>query len=647
MTHQISTEPKKFYVAGTIDGHYPKFTTSGLKKIRETCDIPKPLPLTVLSPSEKLHLPVCTVLHLSTYMTDKILPHLFSFKEYMEYALYDSDFGYYTTRPGIGSDFYTTPMKNSPHYGACLAELIFRQWKGMVEAGTFEQDERFDVVELGAGTGVLARDFVQHVKIQSGMNDQWKIFHANLQYMTGEISPDLQKQQRATTEKFKDKVRVIPADARKLAESFGEKSVKGMIISNELPDAFSCHKVMKAPDGRIFVAVAVPVVKMFNHFLTGYTQFQSPKDRQKLLKLLPKATQMSDLLRTRLTPENGFIESATTPDKLDHEDGFLSKELYQEIRKLDLPFFEMRINWKEFWVPVAHFPEVADMQDTHRDFFRTLDPGKPVPFNSDLRPFQEGCGAILEKGGQLITDYMYDNYDLKHWANGFRTYPSTEIHDYRTPPGEEDITSDVNASALAVEGIRAKFTPVLFCTEREYLSQLPSRYPHLKIRSQGLPFHVMILSKEGTKSTYQPHVLTRPVTYRELFLKFSDWSCAAIPHMRYVKEKTTLASRQIFAILCKGDAEKFKLEDIPVLTANILVTVNSKNSLLEKAVNSLLKRAVFFKPNLLTIARDYKNVTEFDYKRVGQYFSTRANTDKVDRLMIQLIHQVLHLHYTS
>lgn len=647
MTSSNSICNKKFYIAATLDGEYPRFSPSGLKKISETCNIPRPLLLTVMDPAEQRQIPLCTALCLELTPPSRIIPHLFTFKEYMEYALYDPDFGYYTTRPGIGSDFYTTPMKNSPHYGACLAELVFRQWQGMVDAGSFEKNERFDVLELGAGTGVLARDFVQHVKIQSGMDPLWRIFHENLQYITGEISPDLQAKQRATTEQFSDKVKVVPADARQLSDAFGKNSLQGMIISNELPDAFSCHKVMKTEHGALLVAVAVPVIKMFDHFVRGFPEFLSETERDQLLKLMPKVFRMNNLLHGYLKPSKGFIQSATTPEPIDENTGYLTKELYKEIRKLDLPFFEMRVTWKEFWVSADYFPEVAVMQRAHRDLFRTLDPLKPVPFNSDLRPFQQGCGEILTKGAQLITDYMYDNYEMKRWADGFRTYPSTQIHDYRTPPGEEDITSDVNASALAVEGIRAGFTTDLFCSEREFLSQLPDRYPHLKIRSKGLPFHVLMMHKNGTASTYQPHVLTRPVTYRELFLKFSDWTCTAIPRMRYIKEKTTLVARSILILLRQSEEKKPEFNELTIITAKILAAADAKNPLLEKAVHALLMRAIFFNPNLLTIAKEYPNVTLFDYKRIRNYFIARTNSDQVERLMIQLVHQILHLHYTS
>ena len=647
MTNQITTSSKRFHVAKTLDGYYPKFTPSGLKRIAETCSSTFPQLVKILDPCEERFIPICNSLNFDHNQSDKVISQLFSFKEYMEYALYDPDFGYYTTRPGIGTDFYTTPMKNSPYYGACLAELAFRQWKGMLKTASFSLEERFDVVQLGAGTGVLARDFVQHVKVKSGTDSLWKVFHDNLRYLTGEISPDLQQQQRATTEKFQDKIQVIPADARQLANAFGEDSIQGMIISNELPDAFSCHKIMKNQQGKLLIAVTVPVVKMFNHFLTGYSTLLSEFDRERLLKLLPKISRMHNFLQANLTSENGFFPSSSTPLVMDSDCGLLSKDLYQCLRRLKIPFLEMRITWKEFWVSIDKFPEVDQMQDLHRDLFSTLPPMKAVPFNSDLRLFQEGCGRILKKGVQMHIDYMYDNYEMKKWTDGFRTYPSTEIHDYTSEPGEEDITSDVNASALAVEGIRAKFTPFLFCSERELISQLPDFYPHIKIRSKGLPFHVLMMLKNGTESEYQPQVLTRPVTYRELFLKLSDWSCTAIPRMRYVKEKTALVSRMLFELLIKSESVQPQLDSFQQTSLEIMKRVDSENTILKLAIDSLLPRMIYFKTPLLTIAREYRSVSDFDYRRINSYFKTLATTDQVDRLMIQIIHQILHLHYTN
>ncbi len=645
MTCQEVSE-KQYYVAATIEGQYPRFSTSGLKRIQERCTLPRPLPIDHSQEIEKRKIPTCVALDLARYdFAGKVLPHLFTFKEYMEYALYDPRFGYYTTRPGIGSDFKTTPMSNSPLYGACLADLIFRQWKGMVEAGTFELQERFDIVELGAGTGVLARDFVQHAKVQAGLQPEWRVFYDNIRYMTGEISPTLQSAQKETTSAFRDKVSVIPADARHLAAAFGVNGIQGVIISNELPDAFSCHKILKDKNGHLFVAVTVPVIKELAHFLYGYPGFLEQSKAKALKKLAPRIISMNALLKRTLSNISQFIPSETTPQPLGKENGYLSKELYQELRALELEFFDIRISWKEFWVPVARFPEVNGMRDAHRDFFQTLKPMDPTPFNSDLRPFMEGCGRILQKGGIYTTDYMYDNVFLGRWRNSFRTYPRKTPHDYSASPGEEDITTDVNASALAVEGIRAKFTPFLFCSERELLSQLPEQYPYLNIPKNGLPFFVLTMLKKGTKTTYRPEILTRPVTYREMFLKISDWSNTAIPSMRLVNEKTALAAREMYTALLVSEKQKPSISEIKEVSLRTLDKVETKNALLETAIETLLKRMIYSHPNFLTIANCSTSVENFNYKRIVPYFTGKDTADNVDRLMIQIVHQILHLHY--
>lgn len=640
--------PKRFHVASVIDGHRPRFSESGLNRIKDKYAIPRPLTRTVPE-LEELKISTCVALDLAgSDIAKRLIPLTFTYKEYMEYALYDGQFGYYTTRPGIGSDFYTTPMKNSPHYGACLADLVFRQWCGMVAAGSFSLHERFDVVELGAGTGVLARDFVQYVKTKSGMDPIWKIFHANLRYMTGEISPELQTKQKETTALLKDKVTVVPADARDLVAAFGENGVQGLVISNELPDAFSCHKIMKSTDGNIYVAVAVPVIKEFDHSINFFLQMQKDKKlKQGFRKLIPKIHRMNTLLRGCLQERHGFIPSETTSYVLQKQDGFLTKELYKKLRSLDFDFFDIRMSWKEFWVPVKQVPEVEKMQEIHRDFFTMIPANRPFPFNTDLRPFQKGCGRILNKGMQIHIDYMYDNADLIQWTDGFRTYPSTELHDYSRQPGEEDITSDVSASALAVEGVRANFIPFQFCSERELLSQLPNRYPHLTIRKEGLPFYVLTMLKKGTLTSYQSEILTRPVTYRELFVKFSDWSCAAVPSMRYAKEKTALAAREVLALLKEAEKDKIPLEEVLLRPPQILLKVESKNTILQTAVHCLALKMVGSKPSFLEVARNYKSVEEFDYKNIIHYFTLPTVSDKVDKVMIQLVHQVLQQFYNS
>ncbi|MEM6501866.1 MAG: SAM-dependent methyltransferase, partial [Cyanobacteria bacterium P01_C01_bin.89] len=83
-----------------------------------------------------------------------------TFADFMETALYHPAFGYYaSTARQIGpkGDFVT-----SPHMGADFGELIGEQlrefWRHL------GQPERYDLVEMGAGQGLLAKDILGYLR---------------------------------------------------------------------------------------------------------------------------------------------------------------------------------------------------------------------------------------------------------------------------------------------------------------------------------------------------------------------------------------------------------------------------------------------------------------------------------------------------
>ena len=81
-----------------------------------------------------------------------------TFARFMELALYHEPWGYYSSGPeriGAGGDFYTSPVAH-PAFGALLTVQLAGMWEMM------GKPSRFHVVELGAGTGVMARDIIEY-----------------------------------------------------------------------------------------------------------------------------------------------------------------------------------------------------------------------------------------------------------------------------------------------------------------------------------------------------------------------------------------------------------------------------------------------------------------------------------------------------
>src|SRR5678816_3209500 len=74
-----------------------------------------------------------------------------TFRDFMHAALYDTDLGYYNTerlKIGAQGDYYTSSNVH-PAFGAVLAQAFAELWV---------TDEPLEIVEMGAGTGQLAKD---------------------------------------------------------------------------------------------------------------------------------------------------------------------------------------------------------------------------------------------------------------------------------------------------------------------------------------------------------------------------------------------------------------------------------------------------------------------------------------------------------
>jgi SAM-dependent MidA family methyltransferase len=80
-----------------------------------------------------------------------------TFRDFMDMALYDPRYGYYRTNTAAtsrGGD-YVTSSEVHPVFGALVATQGFELWQAM------SCPARFDVVEAGAGRGLLARDILR------------------------------------------------------------------------------------------------------------------------------------------------------------------------------------------------------------------------------------------------------------------------------------------------------------------------------------------------------------------------------------------------------------------------------------------------------------------------------------------------------
>jgi len=192
----------------------------------------------------------------------------------MELALYDQTFGYYARaaqRSGRAGDFFTS-VDVGPLFGELLATQL-AEMAGILRA-TSEPTEHaeqknlsgssassavpvFDLVEAGAGNGRLSSDILRAVR------DRDSELYARLRLHLVEGSAAAREAQPATLGDLRDR---LSSSSASLPESF-----EGVLVANELLDAFPVHQVVMRENGLREIYVAAPI----SH---EHTETRSEKD---------------------------------------------------------------------------------------------------------------------------------------------------------------------------------------------------------------------------------------------------------------------------------------------------------------------------------------------------------------------------------
>tara|TARA_A100001037_G_scaffold228841_1_gene206914 strand:+ start:7695 stop:8891 length:1197 start_codon:yes stop_codon:yes gene_type:complete len=137
-----------------------------------------------------------------------------SFARFVEIALYHPEFGYYSKiNPiGINSHYITSPYIH-PAFGSAISKHIFLMWKFM------KTPNKFQIVELGCSTGILAETICSYAKNIS------KDFSNAIDYFG--IDRSINKKYNFQSIKSN----LLPL-----------KNISGCIISNELIDSLPFHR---------------------------------------------------------------------------------------------------------------------------------------------------------------------------------------------------------------------------------------------------------------------------------------------------------------------------------------------------------------------------------------------------------------------
>jgi SAM-dependent MidA family methyltransferase len=153
------------------------------------------------------------------------------FRQFMAVALYHPQHGYYSSprqRMGRHGDYLTSPEVH-PIFGSLVAKQLCQMWQAMGEP------QPFTIVEMGAGSGLLARD------ILAWAGKRAPEFFQALEYRLIEVNDWLVDSQRRL-------LRQVDASLAKASwlpslEAIAAGSVSGCFLSNELIDSFPVHRV--------------------------------------------------------------------------------------------------------------------------------------------------------------------------------------------------------------------------------------------------------------------------------------------------------------------------------------------------------------------------------------------------------------------
>ena len=148
-----------------------------------------------------------------------------TFAEYMDMVLYHPEYGYYASDAvKIGfrdSDFFTSASLGSD-FGELLTKQFYQMWE------ILDQPISFNLVEMGAGQGILASHILNYAK------QEYPDFFAAVKYIIVEKSQSLKQEQQQRLQDFS-------VDWCNL-EEITPNSIIGCFFSNELVDAFPVHQ---------------------------------------------------------------------------------------------------------------------------------------------------------------------------------------------------------------------------------------------------------------------------------------------------------------------------------------------------------------------------------------------------------------------
>jgi SAM-dependent MidA family methyltransferase len=449
-----------------------------------------------------------------------------SFLEYQDIVMFHPKVGYYASgRVSFTSDYQTFPIVLAPLFGHMVAEQIFFMWDGMRKAGTLGDKEQFTIAEFGAGDGVLAESILDYLQQKSIGDARWRQFANQVLYVCYDRSPALNDTQRKRNARFGSRFAARLADATNLTATIPPGSFKGVVLSNELPDAFSVHKIALSPSGSAEVAFVVPSLPGTNWSTVR------PLFSVEIAKQIEEAD---------LDIEKKFFSGRAAPDLYLTRASFVSL-LENLLGSKEYEATANAMQFQEIYVPVSAIPEVAAHLRRYAGVYAGILAKNPhglvTYINPGVESFIQGAAEVLKSGYVLTIDYgsTWDGILAEDSFSHFRTYgpahkgaiQSPEVEDAAGAPSDpeiwnpylgptlNDMTTDVNFSLMVVEGEHVGLKPIYFGSQGALRSGTrvtfdnPPRDRHEKFDAWSYDFEnpsvykVLVQQKEGTDKAYR------------------------------------------------------------------------------------------------------------------------------------------------
>jgi SAM-dependent MidA family methyltransferase len=454
-----------------------------------------------------------------------------AFHDYQDMIMFHPTFGYYASgRVSFDNDYQTFPIVLAPLFGHMIAEHLFRMWDGMRQSGALASTDTFTIGEFGAGDGALAESILDYIQTQADTRRSgWPDFARQAVYVCYDRSPALNRVQKERNKRFGSRFDARVADATDMTATITPGSLKGVVLSNELPDAFSVHKVILTKTGVPEVAFVAP----------SLSESSWRRIRPLVPAALSKQVEEGDQAVERI-----FLEGARSADVYLTKDTFASL-LAATVSGTDYTSVVAALEFHEIYVKVSTVPELAAHlrrhARTYADVLARDDVGIVTYVNLGVEKMIQGAAQILAAGYVMTIDYgagwdgILSNDDSQH----LRTYgpahhaanaetdtdengstDEVETSDPYDQPTLNDLTTDVNFSLLDVEGRQTALRTLFFGSQKALQSGTPVSLDEVPeqarrsgrvnqflswvqdFRAPGV-FKVMIQQKVGTDSRYR------------------------------------------------------------------------------------------------------------------------------------------------